>query len=1040
MAYKPPSHNTPRRTGYQGQGSFDWAQREQRVRQEQIAKTEPGKIFRSVWPSWPTLFSQLTAKALTQLENGRLPDPCVQGTWKTPSACIEANLRRYGVDQIKGMSLTQSVARAFIDGQSASDSAADLRWGYVSSEQELKTLNRAACVKLTVDFDDPSTWEQMTDKRAAVGRQLKLDPSVSDQVSRYVVGAPDSFNETEILSWRIGTARWINLARGLGYEAPLWIANPVGVFVTPAESIVKGEVKSGWTLNPVLNFEMILLIDELGGEIDRDLTGGSIPTSESEAFVARVNQHVLSFPGARRDEGRKSLRQTLQNELGTYVPDVGATNSRERWGQLLLKHRRGSVNSLQAAYDEIQIKVNTPTVREFPRQRVGSIKRDTLATHFGGGSGIEFAQSSEMDLGEALSVALDHDLALLLSSEAGATMAGNTSVARMRGRPGMLTITRGGDGISAQVETLNTLQAPGAIRALRQSGEDVTLDAGAFQTYKMSEAKPISDDPILLGRQAEVAALKVVGSGVDASDTACGKTVTTARALMHRADKTARLRALVICPNRQVQQWATELAEGNVLRELPPLVPNAMICTVDHETTMPVAAQIRTADRAAGNGALVVIGGEGLLKSVPGDLAAINWHLLVIDEAHHYANVNTAAHRGLLVLRAAAADCWMLSATPIGKTAEHLDVLVGLALNDKEMIRDRLTVRSAGDLQDEMNAHRVRAAYGPYLVRVTHEDMAAHKPSTPPAKAMAIDPDPALEELLLEIRKGGQTAYEKLLSIFKQLKTLNDGTEKYLAALNELRSAQAYVLGNVNVFVSASVDPGILLRSESAMAKGLSRTDLITNALQGAGSNIPTLRGLVAEAVTASVNEDEQVLVFSERVWGARLMAKTLREQHGVKVGVLDGQVSTEDSNALMAAFTDGEIKVLCVTKIAQEGFNLQSASQVVHLDMPWVPRDLEQRVGRAARIGNTAKEVHSMIPYIKGGGIEHVIKVLAPRAAEQHQLLDGFEGMSPEQATLSSQLLDITAKVAKTSAEDGYGEASARLQVAAAVFGSGRV
>ena len=45
----------------------------------------------------------------------------------------------------------------------------------------------------------------------------------------------------------------------------------------------------------------------------------------------------------------------------------------------------------------------------------------------------------------------------------------------------------------------------------------VGLDAGARQLVRMVLARPLADDPVLLGRQRELAALKVVGSGVDAS-------------------------------------------------------------------------------------------------------------------------------------------------------------------------------------------------------------------------------------------------------------------------------------------------------------------------------------------------------------------------------------------------------------------------------------------------------------------------------------------------------------------------------------------
>ena len=71
-------------------------------------------------------------------------------------------------------------------------------------------------------------------------------------------------------------------------------------------------------------------------------------------------------------------------------------------------------------------------------------------------------------------------------------------------------------------------QAVSELRALKQTGAKVTLDAGARQLVRMTLARPLADDPVLLGRQQQIAALKVVGSGVDASQVGSGKTVSTA--------------------------------------------------------------------------------------------------------------------------------------------------------------------------------------------------------------------------------------------------------------------------------------------------------------------------------------------------------------------------------------------------------------------------------------------------------------------------------------------------------------------------------
>jgi hypothetical protein len=52
-------------------------------------------------------------------------------------------------------------------------------------------------------------------------------------------------------------------------------------------------------------------------------------------------------------------------------------------------------------------------------------------------------------------------------------------------------------------------------------------------------------------------------------------------------------------------------------------------------------------------------------------------------------------------------------------------------------------------------------------------------------------------------------------------------------------------------------------------------------------------------------------------------------------------------------------IDLLLTTDLLSEGVNLQEASVVVHLDMPWTPARLAQRVGRVARLGSSHHRVH---------------------------------------------------------------------------------
>ncbi|HEV2753122.1 MAG TPA: helicase-related protein, partial [Solirubrobacteraceae bacterium] len=224
--------------------------------------------------------------------------------------------------------------------------------------------------------------------------------------------------------------------------------------------------------------------------------------------------------------------------------------------------------------------------------------------------------------------------------------------------------------------------------------------------------------------------------------------------------------------------------------------------------------------------------------------------------------------------------------------------------------------------------------------------------------------------------------------------------------------------------------------SRAAIAQALVEQGAVGEAMRGGGDGGPLLRGITAQTI-AGVAGEEQVIVFAERVWCLRQLAQALNERYGVRAHVADGSIAPREFEALKQGFGAGEFAVLCLSKIGHEGHNLQVASVICHLDMPWVQTGLEQRVGRAARPGSKHGYVQTYIPYIKGGGIEHVISVLADRSAQHHLLLDSFEGVSVAQSTVAGQLGAITTAVAEAKHDAGFAATAARLRVAASVFGA---
>ena len=74
-----------------------------------------------------------------------------------------------------------------------------------------------------------------------------------------------------------------------------------------------------------------------------------------------------------------------------------------------------------------------------------------------------------MDLGEAVQTAVERGLPLLLSTEAAGHLKDTVRVGRMKGRPGMLTVTSA-DGVSATTRRVVAEQAIAELRALQRSG------------------------------------------------------------------------------------------------------------------------------------------------------------------------------------------------------------------------------------------------------------------------------------------------------------------------------------------------------------------------------------------------------------------------------------------------------------------------------------------------------------------------------------------------------------------------------------------
>ena len=95
-----------------------------------------------------------------------------------------------------------------------------------------------------------------------------------------------------------------------------------------------------------------------------------------------------------------------------------------------------------------------------------------------------------------------------------------------------------------------------------------------------------------------------------------------------------------------------------------------------------------------------------------------------------------------------------------------------------------------------------------------------------------------------------------------------------------------------------------------------------------------------------------KIVVFSEWERMARLVAMEL-DARGIRYEFLHGSVPSQKRDELIERFTnESDCRIFLSTDTGSTGLNLQVASILINLDLPWNPAVLEQRIGRIYRIG----------------------------------------------------------------------------------------
>ena len=360
------------------------------------------------------------------------------------------------------------------------------------------------------------------------------------------------------------------------------------------------------------------------------------------------------------------------------------------------------------------------------------------------------------------------------------------------------------------------------------------------------------------------------------------------------------------------------------------------------------------------------------LSSAPA-IAHDDSDLVIVDEAHHARTAGTRRYARLARLTTGR-PVLLLTATPLHNRPAELIALLGLFLGSAaaDIIADPARLgrcvirRSAADVADSARVPDVAPAVWLPLPddAAVLASLEAIPPPVPPAdggEAHAL-----VSMTLMRLWASSDAALvaalrARLVRGLALESALLGGRHPTVAELRSWIGVDSVQLGFPEFLGRTVPDARVFLHALGAHVAGVRaalRAVAARASLDDAREQL--LRDLLAR------HEGERVVMFSSFAETVRAIYRRLRSVGGLAAltgngaMVAGGVLARHDVLTRFAPVAHSArppvpaeaIHTLVTTDLLSEGVNLQDASVVVHLDVPWTAARLEQRVGRAARIG----------------------------------------------------------------------------------------
>lgn len=169
-------------------------------------------------------------------------------------------------------------------------------------------------------------------------------------------------------------------------------------------------------------------------------------------------------------------------------------------------------------------------------------------------------------------------------------------------------------------------------------------------------------------------------------------------------------------------------------------------------------------------------------------------------------------------------------------------------------------------------------------------------------------------------------------------------------------------------------------------------------------------------------SSDEKVVIFSQWERMLRILAQDL-EKEGLDFCFLHGGVPSAKRKGLIDRFRDDpKCRIFLSTDAGSTGLNLQSASLLINIDLPWNPAVLEQRIARIYRLGQQ-NPVHIINMVARGTLEERMLATLKFKSNLAAGILDGGEDAVFIDNNKFGKIVDMVEGVLSEEEDDAMSE-----------------